>query len=312
MADPTVTACMIVRDGAATLERALASVRPLVDEVCIYLGGESTDGTPALLDELAAQPGAPIVVEQGEWRGDFSWAREQSFAMATSDWLLWLDDDEIVHADGSLRDVLVGDFVYMRKLDFLDGDDELARSWNIRAVRRPGGVRWRGVIHEVLEPPAGAAGTVAPPSEVWLEERRTFDGRSHQYRVDAQYAAGDTRLVNFVAGSIADSGDPAAACALLERWIAAHVTSPASQYDHVYLTALAGLAVYRQRRDDRAGTAAALRLRDSILARWRQDVAAGRCTGHRALWPEMERYDDEDGIPAGWEPMLLPRAQVDA
>jgi glycosyltransferase involved in cell wall biosynthesis len=61
----SIAACLIVKDGAATIVRAIESVRPHVDEVCVYDTG-STDGTLELLTALAAQPGLAVVVERGE------------------------------------------------------------------------------------------------------------------------------------------------------------------------------------------------------------------------------------------------------
>lgn len=93
---PYIAACLIVKNELEWIADAIASVRSYVSEICIFDTG-STDGTLELLDELAAEPGAPIRVERGEWRNDFGWARNQSFAMASPEthWILWLDADDV-------------------------------------------------------------------------------------------------------------------------------------------------------------------------------------------------------------------------
>jgi len=147
---PSISVCVIVRDAVETIGRALASVRPFVDEVCIYDTG-SVDGTLELLDELAGQPGAPIVVERGEWRDDFAWAREQSFAMASPEieWLLWLDADDVVEIRSNLRGLLrlAGDVdvIFAAKILAAAG-----RGGNpdARILRRSARFEWRGVVHE--------------------------------------------------------------------------------------------------------------------------------------------------------------------
>jgi hypothetical protein len=60
---------------------------------------------PAEGQDIAEVPLAPISVERGEWRDDFAWAREQSFAMCSDDvdWLLWLDDDDLLAGAANLR-----------------------------------------------------------------------------------------------------------------------------------------------------------------------------------------------------------------
>ncbi len=73
----TLAACLIVRNGAETIARALASIRPHVGEVCVLDTG-STDGTLELLADLAAGPGAPIRVQRAAWHDDYARARDMS------------------------------------------------------------------------------------------------------------------------------------------------------------------------------------------------------------------------------------------
>ena len=80
---------MIVRDGAATLPRCLASVAPLVDRILIGDTG-SVDGTCALAHSF----GAKIV--RLPWVDDFAAARNQLLAQGKCDWILVLDADEML------------------------------------------------------------------------------------------------------------------------------------------------------------------------------------------------------------------------
>jgi glycosyltransferase involved in cell wall biosynthesis len=141
---------MIVRDGAETLEECLASIRPHVSEVNIYDTG-SVDGTLELLERLAGEPGPPIRIQRGEWRDNFAWAREQSFAMASPDcdWLMWLDADDVVHGGANLAPVLTQ--MIAKRYPFLlvayDAYDGNALGWRERVVPRGSGA-WEGVVHE--------------------------------------------------------------------------------------------------------------------------------------------------------------------
>lgn len=159
--EATVAACLIVRDASSTLAAAIVSVREHVDEVCVFDTG-STDGTLELLDVLASTPGPPIRVQRGEWRDDFAWAREQSFAMASATWLLWLDADDVLErghllraivgrADAAGADAILGQYVYAVRRD---GSMELVTG--LRLVRRTSGYRWAGRAHAELTPPADA------------------------------------------------------------------------------------------------------------------------------------------------------------
>ena len=84
-----LTVCMIVRDEAEILPKFLAASEGLWDELAVMDTG-STDQTRELLVEAGA------VVGRMEWPGNFSVARNASLAMASCEWVLVLDADEIV------------------------------------------------------------------------------------------------------------------------------------------------------------------------------------------------------------------------
>ena len=98
---PTISLCMMVRDSAKTLKRAVTSARPFVDEVCIIDTG-SVDATPRIARRLADR------YEERTWPDDFAKARNWTLDLATSDYCLILDSDEYLR-DGkanSLRRLL--------------------------------------------------------------------------------------------------------------------------------------------------------------------------------------------------------------
>ncbi|WP_445147973.1 tetratricopeptide repeat-containing glycosyltransferase family 2 protein [Baekduia sp. Peel2402] len=99
--DQTVSLCMIVKDEEAMLPQCLASVAEFVDELIIVDTG-STDRTV----EIAESYGATIL--HHEWDGDFAAARNVGLEAASSDWLMYLDADEVL-VDGEgprLRELL--------------------------------------------------------------------------------------------------------------------------------------------------------------------------------------------------------------
>lgn len=94
---------MIVRDEKHLLARCLKSFRGAFDELNIVDTG-SKDGTVA----VAAQFGARLRSftacngEDGRIR-DFGLARNVSLDLATNDWLLWMDDDDVLQPGGAER-----------------------------------------------------------------------------------------------------------------------------------------------------------------------------------------------------------------
>ena len=87
----TLSLCMIVKDEETVLPRCLESVQGLFDEIVVIDTG-STDQTR----EIARAFGAEVFDFQ--WRDDFSVARNFSFSKATSDYLFWMDADDVSRA----------------------------------------------------------------------------------------------------------------------------------------------------------------------------------------------------------------------
>ncbi|MDB5106394.1 MAG: hypothetical protein JWP91_4083 [Fibrobacteres bacterium] len=88
----TLSIAMIVKNEALNIKDAIESFRAIADEIIVYDTG-STDGTQAILEGLG------VTWIQGEWRGDFAWARNQSIAAARCSWVLWMDADDRIPAD---------------------------------------------------------------------------------------------------------------------------------------------------------------------------------------------------------------------
>jgi tetratricopeptide (TPR) repeat protein len=92
----TLSLCMIVKDEEAMIGRCLEAARGAVDEIVVVDTG-STDRTI----EIAERHGARVL--HHAWDGDFSAARNASFAAATGDWVMYLDADEVLVAEDAHR-----------------------------------------------------------------------------------------------------------------------------------------------------------------------------------------------------------------
>ncbi len=146
----TLSLCMIVKDEEAMLGQCLSAAAPYVDELIVVDTG-STDRTV----EIAREHGARVLTH--EWTGDFAAARNVSFEAATSDWLLYLDADEVlVDGDGPRLRELTGrvwrEALYLTETN-LTGRVEDGTSVTHNALRlfrnRPE-YRFSGRIHEQI------------------------------------------------------------------------------------------------------------------------------------------------------------------
>lgn len=132
---------MIVRDGAPTLERCLASAAPHVDRMLVLDTG-SVDDTVAIALAAGAQ------VAHLPWPGCFATARNRALELADADWNLVLDADEwLVSGGDALRALarsLAGPGVV--RVDSHDGAGAVTHDWITRLL--PRGVRYQGRVHE--------------------------------------------------------------------------------------------------------------------------------------------------------------------
>jgi hypothetical protein len=288
---------MIVKNGAATIERALGSVRPHVDEVCVYLGGESTDGTPTVLERLASESGAPIRIEQGDWHG-FADAREKAAAMASSDvdWLLVMDDDDVLIGGENLGPLLtrvpasatVIDLAYL--VDDVDGQAVVFQE----RLMRPGTGAWVEPMHEEYVADDEVAFVAVSPSAMHVEHRPVEAEGRHglALTMEATRQAGVAPRLHFIAGrSLIAIGEIDEGVAAIQVFLEATEGAPSN----LRLGALDELAqAVAPKRPALALVLRAERVEEE--RQWRTDATAGKLSGIAALgpdfWPELlGRFD---------------------
>jgi len=148
-----VSAAMIVRDEGRNLDACLGSLQPFVDEVVVVDTG-STDDTV----DIAKRHGAVLVHQR--WRGDFARARNRSLDLASGEWVLYIDADERLRAEGleAARDALgtAHDQVAFR-IRFVP-----QTGWTpyreYRLWRNHPDIRFQGRIHESIVPSIESVG----------------------------------------------------------------------------------------------------------------------------------------------------------
>lgn len=83
-----ISACMIVRDGAGTLGKALSSLNGYVDEIVVGIDSRTVDKSETIARQFKAN------TFRFDWIGDFSYARNIVAARAKYDTILVLDADD--------------------------------------------------------------------------------------------------------------------------------------------------------------------------------------------------------------------------
>ncbi|WP_243140278.1 glycosyltransferase [Candidatus Syntrophocurvum alkaliphilum] len=147
----TISLCMIVKNEEKVLARCLNSVKNIVDEIIIVDTG-STDKTKEIASIFTEK------IYDFTWIDDFAAARNFAFSLATKEYILWLDADDILtEEDGlkllSLKENLdpVYDSVTMNyNLSFDENGNVTSSLRRNRLVKRSKGFKWIGAVHEYL------------------------------------------------------------------------------------------------------------------------------------------------------------------
>ena len=153
--------CMIVRNNASTIEAAIASMKPWVDEIIVVDTG-STDETPHIAERLGAR------VFHIEWPDSFSAARNESLKHARGEWIVWIDSDDTISSDNGrkLRQLVEGPHEpsilgYVMQVHCPGpgetGDLHMTVVDHVKVFRNRPDLRFSGRIHEQILPAIGDA-----------------------------------------------------------------------------------------------------------------------------------------------------------
>ncbi len=147
----TISLCMIVKNEESVLSRCLNSVKGLFDEIIIVDTG-STDNTVFEAKKFTKK------VYNFKWINDFSAARNYSFSLAKSDFVMWLDADDIVTPTEleklkELKQTLTKDISAVM-LKYVVGFDEQNNPnfsyYRERILNRKQNFKWEGPVHEAI------------------------------------------------------------------------------------------------------------------------------------------------------------------
>jgi len=146
---PTVALCMIVKDEAATLERAIRSVLPVVDEIVIGIDDRTTDESERIARQFTD------AVFRFTWTDDFAAARNRALERCTADWVLQLDGHEAfwggsVESFQKMMAILPPETEAVGFRLRLQPEDNNHVGIQLRLFRNNGTIRYRGAVHNEL------------------------------------------------------------------------------------------------------------------------------------------------------------------
>ena len=214
MKRPTISLAMIVKNEAENLPRLFDSIQGCFDEVHITDTG-STDATV----EIAKSHGA--IIHHFDWINDFAAARNYSFSKVTTDYVMWLDGDDILQdSDGfkRFRDDAMGLADYWIATYHYSSDPtgkpvcSFARE---RVFRVDRGFKWKYFVHEGVIPQTQFGQIKMDFSPVWsVKHMRTeqdlLKDRSRNLNIfQAKLGEMDSRMKYYYGKELFEAQKPA-------------------------------------------------------------------------------------------------------
>lgn len=231
-----ISLCMIVRDCDEVLEYALKSARPWVDEICIVDTG-STDKTPEIALKYADKYEVFLACNDEQNRiADFSLARNRSMDLATKDWIIWLDSDDILDGGEHLKEIaetITADNAIVM-LPYEYSFDELGNCrcvhWRERMFKPRHRFFWRWPVHEVAHPMEPIEGTITTVRSELVRVRHANKDKQargkepgRNLRILQHYVEqvheSDPRILYYIGLEYGYAGNRGAALRFLRRYI---------------------------------------------------------------------------------------------
>ena len=143
---------MIVKNEEKHLRRCLNSIKPVLDAVdseLIIFDTGSTDKTIEIAKEFTDK------VYEIEWRGDFSWARNQTIDKSTGKWFMYIDaDEEFLDVSDMISFFNKGEYKKYKCATYrwrnILNDASAVDSSVVRLFRKGKDTRFQGRIHEFI------------------------------------------------------------------------------------------------------------------------------------------------------------------
>ncbi len=146
----TLSVCLIVKNEEKVIKRCLDIVKQIADEIIVVDTG-SSDNTKEIAKKYTDK------VYEFKWCDDFSFARNYSFSLASCDYIMWIDADDIIpnksiQIINNLKEKMNAD-TYMLRYDLSVVNRKSQFSfWRERIVRNNNNAKWNGAVHECITP----------------------------------------------------------------------------------------------------------------------------------------------------------------
>ncbi|MBU2685860.1 MAG: glycosyltransferase, partial [Gammaproteobacteria bacterium] len=150
----TIGVAIIARNVEGTIGQCIKSFADYVDDIVVVLAGESTDKTA----KVAKAASKKVRLFNFKWIQDFAAARNFSMSKLSTDWVLWVDADDVVAGAENLRAIADaakpddGCVWFQYEYSFDEFGNVTTLYERERFMRSFFGWVWQGRLHETVSP----------------------------------------------------------------------------------------------------------------------------------------------------------------
>lgn len=233
MSKQTIALACILKNEVKNLPRLLESVRGCFDEIHLTDTG-STDGSIELIKSYQGGKSpageTPIFLHHFEWCDDFAAARNASFAPVKTDYVMWLDLDDVLSSAEAFQKwkqtaLPLADFWLATYQYSLAADGRSLCSFARERIIKNGiGLKWSYFIHEGIIPNANRPVGIAYAQTWSVKHLRDAEDlaadRSRNLRVFERHPNRDARMVYYYGKELFEQQKPLEAFEQLVKAIA--------------------------------------------------------------------------------------------
>lgn len=236
---PTIALACILKNEVHNLPRLLNSVKGCFDEIHLTDTG-SDDGSVGLIEKWIAKGhdfGGTLFLHHFNWVDDFSAARNASFAPVKTDYIMWMDLDDVMsdaHKFCQWRDDVMhlADFwlaTYHYSLNAA-GKSQCAFARE-RVIKNDLGLTWKYFVHEGILPESKVRPVGVQYAQTWsVKHLRSDDDlkadRNRNLKIFERHNSTDHRMVYYWGKELFENGKHLEAFAKLVTAVAAEELQP--------------------------------------------------------------------------------------
>lgn len=222
----TVALSMIVKDELHEVENILTKAAIYFDEMNIVVSNKTTYNK--LKKFTGANEFPNVNLKWREWNNRFDEARNVSMAMCNTDYMFWMDADDMFDfraipqlvqiADENSIDAIFLPYNYMQD----DYGNCITRHWRERLVRLDKGYSWRGWVHETCitdQPTTTHKVDFEVKHLATLDDAKKSYERNHLILEEAYEATEDPRYLHYLGMSYFTAKEYEKAALLLSDYL---------------------------------------------------------------------------------------------